>query len=132
MTAIQYGPVGVFVAFSAAFAVAALFIAYLIRPADPYSDKLLTYECGIVPVGEAWSRFFVRYYIIALMFVIFDVEAIFMYPWAVVYRRLSGAGALGLYPLMEMGVFLSILLMGLVYAWWKGDLRWVFETSKGA
>ncbi len=128
MPAIQYGPIGVIVVFSAAFAVATLIIAYLIRPADPYSEKLLTYECGIVPFGEAWSKFFVRYYIIALIFVIFDVEAIFMYPWAVVYKQLSGPTALGLYPAVEMAVFLAILLVGLAYAWGKGDLKWISET----
>lgn len=128
MPAIQYGPVGVIVVFSAAFACATLVIAYLIRPADSYPEKVLTYECGIVPFGEAWSKFFVRYYIIALIFVIFDVEAIFMYPWAVVYKKLSGPSELGLYPAMEMAVFLAILLVGLVYAWAKGDLKWISET----
>lgn len=112
--------------FSAAFAFAALVIAYLIRPADPYPAKLLTYECGIVPFSEAWSKFFVRYYIIALIFVIFDVETIFMYPWAVVYKSLSAT--MGLYPALEMAVFLAILLVGLVYAWSKGDLQWISET----
>jgi len=128
MGALQYGPVGVFVVLSAAFAFATLVVAYLLRPADPYEQKLLTYECGIVPFGEAWSKFFVRYYIIALMFVVFDVEAIFMYPWAVVYKALSRADALGLYPAVEMAVFVGVLLIGLIYAWGKGDLQWISET----
>ena len=128
MSALQYGPVGVFVVLSTAFAFATLIVAYLLRPADPYGEKLLTYECGIVPVGEAWSKFFVRYYIIALIFVVFDVEAIFMYPWAVVYKSLSSADALGLYPAVEMAVFLGIVLVGLLYAWCKGDLQWISET----
>ena len=128
MTALHYGPVGVFVVLSAVFAFATLVVAYLLRPADPYAEKLLTYECGIVPVGEAWSKFFVRYYIIALIFAIFEVEAIFMYPWAVVYKTLRGPNALGLYPAVEMAVFLGILLVGLAYAWRKGDLQWISEA----
>ncbi len=124
MLAIYYGPVATMIVMSAAFALAALVMAYLLRPADLYGEKLLTYECGIIPWGEAWSKFFVRYYVIALIFVLFDIEAIFLLPWAVVYRRLSGAAGMGLYPAVEMAVFLGILLLGLAYAWRKGDLEW--------
>jgi len=124
MLAIYYGPVATMIAMSAAFALVALFMAYLLRPADLYEQKLLTYECGIIPWGEAWSKFFVRYYVIALIFVLFDIEAIFLLPWAVVYKRLSGAGGMGLYPAVEMAIFLGILLLGLAYAWRKGDLEW--------
>jgi len=119
-----YGPVGALLVVGAGFAVLTIIIAYFLRPADPYDAKLLTYECGIPPFGEAWSSFFVRYYVIALIFVIFDVETIFLFPWAVVYKRLSAPGALGAYPLVEMAIFLGLLLMGLAYAWRKGDLEW--------
>lgn len=125
MLAIHYGPVATMVALSVAFAAVALILAYLLRPVNLYEEKLLTYECGIVPWGEAWSKFFVRYYVIALIFVLFDIEAIFLIPWAVVYRKLSTAGGqLHLYPAIEMGIFLVILLLGLAYAWRKGDLEW--------
>lgn len=124
MLAIYYGPVATMIVMSAAFALVALVMAYLLRPADLYDEKLLTYECGIIPWGEAWSKFFVRYYVIALIFVLFDIEAIFLLPWAVVYKRLSGAGGMGLYPAVEMAIFLGILLLGLVYVWRKGDLEW--------
>ena len=125
MLAIYYGPVATMVVLSVAFAVVSLVMAYLVRPVDLYEAKLLTYECGIIPWGEAWSKFFVRYYIIALIFVLFDVEAIFLVPWAVVYRRLSTqGGVVHLGPAMEMGIFLAILLLGLAYAWRKGDLEW--------
>jgi NADH-quinone oxidoreductase subunit A len=124
MLAIYYGPVATMVALSIAFAVVSLVMAYLLRPADLYEEKLLTYECGLIPWGEAWSKFFVRYYIIALLFVLFDVEAIFLVPWAVVYRQMSTQGGVHLGPAADMGVFLAILLLGLAYAWRKGDLEW--------
>jgi NADH-quinone oxidoreductase subunit A len=91
----------------------------LIRPNRPSVAKLTNYESGVDPVGSANSQSQVRYYIFALLFVIFDVEAIFLFPWAM---RLEEYGVFGL---AEMGVFVSILLLGLVYAWRKGVLRWV-------
>ena len=125
MLAIYYGPIATMVVLGTAFAVAALAIAYVLRPADQYPEKLLTYECGVIPWGEAWSRFFIRYYVIALLFVLFDVEAIFLIPWAVVYKRLSlGAGGVTLYPAVEMLIFLGVLIRGLAWAWRKGDLEW--------
>jgi NADH-quinone oxidoreductase subunit A len=125
MTAIYYGPVATLVVLGAAFALVALFLAYLLRPVDRYEEKLLTYECGVIPWGEAWSKFFVRYYVIALIFVLFDIEAIFLVPWAVVYKSMSRtAHGLNLYPAGEMGLFVVILLLGLAYAWRKGDLEW--------
>ena len=125
MLAIYYGPIATMVVLGTAFAVVALVLAYLLRPADQYPEKLLTYECGVIPWGEAWSRFFIRYYVIALLFVLFDVEAIFLIPWAVVYKRLSlGAGGVTLYPAVEMLIFLGVLVLGLAWAWRKGDLEW--------
>ncbi len=120
-----YGPVGTYLAFGLVMAVGALAVAWILRPADPYEEKQLTYECGIDPCGPAWGQFFVRYYIIALIFVVFDVEVVFLLPWAVVYRSLVKAGALGAWALVEALIFVGILLLGLAYAWRKGDLEWV-------
>ena len=94
-------------------------IAVLIRPNKPNREKLLTYESGVDPVGEGWSQSQIRYYVFALLFVIFDVEAVFIFPWATQLERYAGFG------LVEMGVFVGVLLLGLVYAWRKGVLRWV-------
>jgi NADH-quinone oxidoreductase subunit A len=91
----------------------------LLRPTRPQPQKYLTYESGVDPVGDGWSQSQIRYYIFALLFVMFDVEAVFIFPWAV---RLEGLGVFGL---VEMLVFIAILALGLVYAWRKGVLRWV-------
>ena len=105
----------------ASFLVAGLLlgISALIRPNKPNPEKLLTYESGVDPVGDGWSQSQIRYYVFALLFVIFDVEAVFIFPWATQLERYVGFG------LVEMGVFVGILLLGLVYAWRKGVLRWV-------
>jgi NADH-quinone oxidoreductase subunit A len=81
--------------------------------------KACTYECGELPIGRPWIRSRVSYYIFALAFVVFDVEAVFLYPWAVVVKKL------GAYGLIQMAVFIGILLLGLAYAWRKGVLKWV-------
>jgi NADH-quinone oxidoreductase subunit A len=96
-----------------------LWIASIIRPSRPTREKMLTYESGVDPVGDGWSQSQVRYYIFALLFVIFDVEAVFIFPWATQLERYAGFG------LLEMGIFVFVLLLGLVYAWRKGVLRWV-------
>jgi NADH-quinone oxidoreductase subunit A len=91
----------------------------LLSPKKPDSIKNSVYECGMETQGETWVQFKVQYYIYALVFVIFDVETVFLYPWAVAYNQL------GLFALVEMGIFLIILLAGLLYAWRKGALEWV-------
>jgi NADH-quinone oxidoreductase subunit A len=96
-----------------------LAVGSLLRPSRPQPQKYLTYESGVDPVGDGWSQSQIRYYIFALLFVMFDVEAVFIFPWAV---RLEG---LGMFGLIEMLVFIAILALGLVYAWRKGVLRWV-------
>jgi NADH:ubiquinone oxidoreductase subunit 3 (subunit A) len=106
-----------------ALVASALFTHLKIRPRNPNAIKSETYECGVPTEGTAWVQFHAGYYTFAIVFVVFDVEAIFLYPWAVVFKRLSH-GPLGLYPLAEMGVFLALLLLGLAYAWRKGDLEW--------
>ena len=94
-------------------------IAAILRPNKPSAEKNLAYESGVNPVGDGWSQSQVRYYIFALLFVLFDVEAVFIFPWAL------GLEAFGVFGLIEMGVFVVILVLGLVYAWRKGVLRWV-------
>ncbi len=94
-------------------------LSSLVRPSRPQPQKYLTYESGVDPVGDGWSQSQIRYYIFALLFVMFDVEAVFIFPWAV---RLE---VLGVFGLVEMLIFIFILALGLVYAWRKGVLRWV-------
>ena len=105
----------------AAFLVGSLLlgISALLRPNNPTPEKLLSYESGVDPVGDGWSQSQIRYYVFALLFVIFDVEAVFIFPWATQLERYGGFG------LIEMAVFVAVLVLGLVYAWRKGVLRWV-------
>ena len=91
----------------------------LLRPRRPQPQKYIAYESGVDPVGTGWSQSQIRYYVFALLFVLFDVEAVFIFPWAVQLE------ALGVFGLVEMIVFIVILALGLVYAWRKGVLRWV-------
>ena len=118
-------PVIIFTVLAIALIIAPLIIQHLISPRHNKSgDKLLSYECGEVPEGSAWVKFNIRFYIIALVFIIFDVEVVFLFPWAAVYQDfiLSGNGVLVLF---EMLMFVSILLIGFAYVWIKGDLDWV-------
>ena len=96
-----------------------LSLSRLVRPKNPSASKLVAYESGVDPVGTGWSQSQIRYYLYALLFVMFDVEAVFLFPWAL---RLELFGVFGL---IEMGIFVFILLLGLIYAWRKGVLRWV-------
>jgi NADH-quinone oxidoreductase subunit A len=94
-------------------------VAALVRPDKPTRQKVMAYESGVDPVGTGWSQSQIRYYIFALLFVVFDVEAVFIFPWATQLERYA------LFGLVEMGIFVFVLLLGLVYAWRKGVLRWV-------
>ena len=96
-----------------------LLAAKLVRPENPNRTKLMPYECGIDPVDSARGRYTVRYYIVAILFVVFDVETIFLFPWAVQFK------ALGLFGLLEMFIFLGILVIGYLWIWKKGALEWV-------
>lgn len=116
---LNYLEVGIFALIAVAFVAITLAIGSLLRPKHPYAKKLAPYECGEVPIGEGQARFHIRYYIFALVFLVFDVEIIFLYPWAVVLK------GLGLFGLVEMLLFLGLLVVGLVYAWRKRVLRWV-------
>lgn len=114
----NYVIVAIFIALGIVLPVAALTIGKLLRPSKPNEAKETTYESGNDPVGESHVRFNIRYYLFALMFVIFDVETVFMYPWAVAYNQL------GLFALIEMLIFVSLLVVGLIYAWKKKVLQW--------
>ena len=102
------------------FIIVTLMISRLVRPKGKYSpEKHMPYECGEVPVGSAWVQFNIRFYVIALIFIIFDVEVIFLLPWAVVFKTLGG------FAFFEGLIFVGILVIGLAYVWRKGDLAWV-------
>jgi NADH-quinone oxidoreductase subunit A len=120
----NYGFIGLLLLAAVGFAVAPLVVVALIAPRKRSSEKGETYECGVRTTGETWIRFRVQYYIFALLFVVFDIETVFLYPWAVSYLGLAEAG-FGLFVLFEMVSFLVLLAAALVYAWVAGDLRWV-------
>ena len=113
-----YAVVYAFLLVGVAFAAVTLIAAKLLRPRVEYARKLSTYECGIPAVGTTESKLNIRFYIFALLFVIFDVETLYVYPWAVTARSLGSPA------LVEMGVFLAILFLGLAFAWKKGALQW--------
>ena len=115
----NYIPAFIFIAFALLFPVATLAIAWVVRPNNPFKTKLMPYECGIDPVDSARGRYTVRFYIVAILFVVFDVETIFLFPWAVQFR------ALRMFGFVEMLVFLAILVAGYVWIWKKGALEWI-------
>lgn len=116
---VSYGVVALLGAMAFLFAGGTFLIWRLLRPSHPTRQKVLTYECGVDAIGETWVQPNVRYYIFAFLFVIFDVEALFLLPWAVVYEDI------GLFAVLQMTVFLTILMVGLVYAWGHRILDWV-------
>ena len=93
-------------------------IAWFIAPKKPGPTKAAPYECGVEAEGDAWMQFRIQYYLYAILFVVFDVEALFLFPWAVVFQQMGMAG------IIAMGVFLGVLLVGLIYAWQEGALEW--------
>jgi NADH:ubiquinone oxidoreductase subunit 3 (subunit A) len=108
-----------FAVLSAGLLVGGLVAARLLAPYRPGGIKSTPYECGERPIGPAWVQFNVGYYLFGLLFLVFDVEAAFLYPWAVAFRQVGFVG------LVEMGIFLLVLIVGLAYAWKKGALEWV-------
>jgi NADH:ubiquinone oxidoreductase subunit 3 (subunit A) len=115
---LSYFYVFVFFGAGALFVTALLTVSSLVQPKKPTEEKLRTYESGEEPVGPAWGRYPSHFYVFALLFVVFDVEVIFLFPWAVLFRDL------GWYGIAEMGIFIFILVAGLYYAWRKDALRW--------
>ena len=114
----EFGRILIFFLIGIIFVAAGLITAWLIRPHRWYTEKLLTYECGEIPVGDAIVKFNIRFYVVALIFLIFDVEVVFLFPWAVIFQKL------GMFAFIEMMIFLAILLIGYAYVWAKGDLEW--------
>jgi NADH-quinone oxidoreductase subunit A len=114
----NYIPILVFIGIAIAFATVSLLAGWFVRPSHPYRMKLAPYESGSPLFQDARVQFPMRYYIIAMLFVIFDIEIVFMFPWAVAFNKL------GLVGLVEMGVFIGILVVGFWYAWKKGALEW--------
>jgi NADH-quinone oxidoreductase subunit A len=115
----NYVPIFIFIVLIGTLIPLTLLLAKLVRPENPSKTKLMPYECGIDPVDNARGRYTVRFYIIAILFVVFDVETIFLFPWAVKFK------AFGLFGLIEMLIFLAILIVGYIWVWKKGALEWV-------
>jgi NADH-quinone oxidoreductase subunit A len=120
----DYGTILLFILIGFILIAFALFLQRLISPSRKTLDKLSTYECGEEPEGSAWIQFNIRFYVIALIFLIFEVEVVFLFPWAVVFNQL------GLFAFVEMAIFLIILIIGLAYVWKKADLDWVKYNVK--
>ena len=116
----DYAFVGIFILVGAALVAIPILLSRAIAPRKPNSIKSETYECGMETIGETWVQFKAQYYIYALVFAIFDIETVFLFPWAVAYKEFAT-----IFPLVEMILFILILAGGLVYAWRKGALEWV-------
>ncbi len=116
---LQFANVLVFLAVGMLFLIVSLILSSLIRPAKYSAEKMMPYECGENPVGSPWIQFNIRFYVFALIFIIFDVEAAFLIPWAVVFK------SIGMVAFVEGLIFIAILGVGLAYVWAKGDLHWV-------
>ena len=127
---LDFAPVLGFLAVGLVFILFNLVMGWVLRPARPYEEKLKPYECGEEPVGGAWVQFNIRFYVVALIFVLFEVEIAMTYPIAVVFKSWVQRG-LGPLALAEIGSFLGILLLGLAYVWKKGDLGWVLPRKPG-
>ena len=115
----DFGTIFIFILMGIVLVYLPLLIQKLVAPNNPNPDKLATYECGEESEGSAWVQFNIRFYVVALIFLIFDVEVVFLFPWAVVFNDL------GMLAFVEMAIFLIILLVGLAYVWKRADLDWV-------
>jgi len=125
----DYAPIILLIFLAIALIALPLVIQRLISPTDNKGgEKLIPYECGEIPEGSAWVKFNIRFYVIALIFIIFDVEVIFMFPWAVIFNGSDNQ----VFYFVEMFIFMAILLVGLAYVWIKGDLDWVKMKLKYA
>lgn len=131
----SFGEILIYLIGSIVFIAGGLFVSWIIRPKRPNEEKLTTYESGEEPLGGAWGRMNIRFYVVALIFLLFEVEIVFLFPWATVFgdKELIDAtnGLWGWFALTEMFVFIFILALGLAYAWRKGYLDWEkSETNK--
>ncbi len=118
---VQYGTIGALALLGIIFVAAGFTANRVMRPTKPRPEKYTTYECGVDPVGEGWSQTQIRYYIFAFLFVIFDVESVFLFPFATIFEKFRNAGLV----VVEMVIFVGILALGLLYAWKKKVLEWV-------
>jgi NADH-quinone oxidoreductase subunit A len=114
----SWAPILIFLILVTAFALASVIGSLILGMRKPTPEKLTPYECGMQPVGNARERFSVKFYLVAMLFLLFDIEAVFLFPWAVVYRDLK------LFGFVEMVVFIAVVLAGYVYVWKKGALEW--------
>lgn len=124
----EYASVGAFFLIAILFVFGALLFGKLLRPNRMYAKKLETYECGEAPVGLAWFNFNPRFYIIALIYIVFDIEIAFIYPVATVFKQWVTQGS-GWFAFVEVLVFIGILMLGLAYVWIKGDLEWIRDIK---
>lgn len=115
----NYLPVAILTVIGFVFVAISLFMSRMVRPSNRTKEKLSTYECAETPVGDARIHYNIQYYLIVIVFLIFDVEVLFLYPWAVQLKKLGGLGFL------EMVIFIEILIIGLAYAWRKEALEWI-------
>ena len=111
-------PVLIFLVLVTGFGIVSLFMSWLLGVKKPSQTKLSPYECGITPIGSARERFPVKFYLVAMLFLLFDIEAVFLFPWAIVYRQLK------LFGFAEMLLFIAAILAGYIYVWKKGALEW--------
>ncbi|MEK7678891.1 MAG: NADH-quinone oxidoreductase subunit A [Deltaproteobacteria bacterium] len=119
---LSYLPVLIMIGLATVMALGALFVSSLFRPKNPYKEKLQPWECGMEPVGEAnKGQFRVHFFIIAILFIVFDVETVFLFPWAVILTN----KAISTFVFVEMLIFVFILAVGFIYAWAKGAFEWV-------
>jgi NADH-quinone oxidoreductase subunit A len=114
----SWAPIGIFFILVAGFGVVTLIASYILGVKKPDPIKLAPYECGMNPIGSARERFSVKFYLVAMLFLLFDIEAVFLFPWAVVYRDLK------LFGFVEMLLFILAILAGYIYVWKKGALEW--------
>lgn len=114
----DYLPILIMFIAAGAIGIGGAVISWVAGPQKPSAAKRMSYESGMVPIGSARIRFPVKFYLVAMLFIVFDIETVFLYPWAVVYRHLA------MFGLIEMAIFIAILLAGLVYVWGKGALEW--------
>jgi len=130
----DFGEVLLFIIAGMIFIVVTLFVSKIIRPHRPNVEKLSTYESGEEPVGSAWTQFNIRFYIIALIFLLFEVEIVFLFPWSTIFANeeliKQTNGLWGWFSLVEMVLFILVLALGLAYAWVNGHLDWIKPNPK--
>jgi NADH-quinone oxidoreductase subunit A len=119
-----YFPVLVFILFAAVFGLIPIVAGRVLGPSKPDAEKLSPFECGFEPFEDARIKFDVRYYLLAILFILFDLEIAFLFPWATILREIAASESIRLFGFFEMVVFLGILLLGYVYVWKKGALDW--------